>query len=575
MRVSDGTTFQSQRARALGVQGKFTLMFALVGLALIAVVAVGSRLSLGSIHQFEQVTLPLQRDAVDVISMEAEFKKQVQEWKDTLLRGQNPENLAKYWGAFEQREKAVYSQGEALVRQTLDPQARDIVTQFLAAHKTMGEKYRAGLQRFKDANFDSSAGDKAVAGMDRPPTELLTKAKDRLTALAKESAGEGIDKGLMAVWISLTLTAVLTVIGIGVLAVGAGRIVVRPLVNLTRALSTLASGNTAIEERDRTVDRRDEIGDIARSVSILRDKMVEADRLRGAQKEMEAKAAAEKRAAMVKVADEFEASLKDVVRLVSSSATELRATAQSMSSTAEQTNTRATAVAAASEQASANVQTVATAAEELSTSIIEISRQVAESAKVTGKAVDDTARTNASVQGLAAAAQKIGDVLKLINDIAGQTNLLALNATIEAARAGEAGKGFAVVASEVKSLANQTAKATEDIAAQIGAIQSATGEAVSAIDEITTTVRHVNEIATSIASAVEEQGAATKEIARNVQQASAGTSEVSSNIAGVTQAAADTGSASSQVLGAAGELAKQSERLRSQVDGLIAKIRTA
>ena len=226
----------------------------------------------------------------------------------------------------------------------------------------------------------------------------------------------------------------------------------------------------------------------------------------------------------------------------------MHSSAEAMTSTAEEASRQSTAVAAASEQASTNVQTVAAASEELSASIVEISRQVAQSASIAGRAVDEAAATNKSVQGLAEAAQKIGDVVKLINDIAGQTNLLALNATIEAARAGEAGKGFAVVASEVKSLANQTAKATEDIASQVDAIQSATNTPSRRSRASAKTIGEINEIATTIASAVEEQGAATKEISRNVQQAAPGTNDVSSNIAGVTQAAGETGQSAGQVL---------------------------
>ena len=347
----------------------------------------------------------------------------------------------------------------------------------------------------------------------------------------------------------------------------------RPIGGMTAAMNRLAA-------RDMTVaipgmGRGDEIGAMATSMQVFKDNMIEADRLRSEQEESKKRAEIEKKAAMNRMADEFEASVKDIVQAVSSASTELQTTARDMTATAEETSRQSTAVAAASEQASTNVQTVASAAEELSSSIAEISRQVSESAKIAGQAVDEAARTNEKVQTLAEAAQKIGDVVKLINDIAGQTNLLALNATIEAARAGEAGKGFAVVASEVKSLANQTAKATEEIAGQVNSIQDATGEAVGAIQHIGGTIGRLSEIATTIASAVEEQGAATQEIARNVQQASAGTAEVSSNISGVTQAAADTGTAASQVLGSSGELSQQSEMLRHNVDSFIATIRAA
>ncbi|HWA46609.1 MAG TPA: methyl-accepting chemotaxis protein [Hypericibacter adhaerens] len=258
--------------------------------------------------------------------------------------------------------------------------------------------------------------------------------------------------------------------------------------------------------------------------------------------------------------------VKEVVGVVASSASEMETSAQSMSATAEETNRQSTAVAAASEQAATNVQTVASAAEELSASIREIQQQMANSARIAQQAVEQVDRTDATVTGLAQAAEKIGEVVNLISDIASQTNLLALNATIEAARAGEAGKGFAVVASEVKNLANQTAKATEEIGQQIAAMQTATGDSVQAIRGIGETIKQISEVTTTVASAVEQQGAATQEISRNVQQAAAGTQEVSSNITGVQQAATQTGTAAGQVLSGARELAKQGQQLNTEIE---------
>ena len=389
----------------------------------------------------------------------------------------------------------------------------------------------------------------------------LLRQADRIRAGAESALWTAVGVALALFGLTIALGFVIV------------RGITRPVAGMTGAMSELARGDRTVEVPG--VGRRDEIGDMAASVQVFKQKMIEADRLRGEQEEMKRRADEEKRAAMGKLADEFAASVQGVVGAVSSASSQLQSTARSMSSTAAQASQRSTAVAAAAEQASANVQTVASAAEELSSSIGEISRQVAESTRIATQAVEEAGRTNAQVQALAEAAQKIGDVVKLINDIAGQTNLLALNATIEAARAGEAGKGFAVVASEVKSLATQTAKATEDIAAQVKSIQGATTDSVQAIGLITGTIARINEIATTVASAVEEQGAATKEIARNVQQASAGTAEVSTNIAAVTQAAGETGAASSQVLTAAGELSKQSEALHLQVDAFISKVRAA
>ncbi|HEX9464564.1 MAG TPA: cache domain-containing protein [Alphaproteobacteria bacterium] len=350
-----------------------------------------------------------------------------------------------------------------------------------------------------------------------------------------------------------------------------GRGIARPITGMTGAMQRLAGGDRSVQIPG--AGRKDEIGQMAAAVQVFKDNMIEADKLRLEQEQAKERSAAEKRSAMNKLADEFEASVKTIVQTVSSATTELQATARSMSATADDANRQSAAVASASAQASTNVQTVASAAEELSSSIAEIGRQVSDSARVAGEAKTQAERTNAEIQGLASAAQRIGDVIKLINDIAGQTNLLALNATIEAARAGDAGKGFAVVASEVKSLANQTAKATEEISAKIAEMQTATGASVAAVQTIGQTIDRIDEIATTIAAAVEQQGAATKEIARNVQQASAGTSEVSSNISLVTEAARQTGQASGQVLEAAGDLARNAETLRGQVDEFLAKVR--
>jgi methyl-accepting chemotaxis protein len=271
----------------------------------------------------------------------------------------------------------------------------------------------------------------------------------------------------------------------------------------------------------------------------------------------------------------FEARTAVLVSMVASAATELESTSRAMASTTGETVAQATNVAAAVEAASINVQTVASAAEELSASISEIARQVAQSSEIADRAVEDANRTDAIVKTLAEGAQKIGDVVGLISTIAGQTNLLALNATIEAARAGDAGKGFAVVASEVKSLANQTAKATDDISRQIAQIQLATKEAVTAIEAITQTIGEVSRIATAIAAAVEEQGAATQEIARNIHEAATGTQQVSVSIAGVSRGASETGAAATGVHDAAGELSKQAEGLSGDVQHFVTEVKAA
>ena len=465
---------------------------------------------------------------------------------------------------------ATYNEASGALQERLrSPKQRELV-------QTVDEQMLIYTWAFLDMAEISLEADRLVNQvMARQATDLarlLNEVRDSQTR-AMHELGEGSRasmSGAMSFIIALSLTAVALGAGLAFLI---GRVIARPVIGMTAAMQRLAGGDTAAEIPAR--GRKDEIGEMSGAVQVFKENMIEAERLRAEQKEAEKRAEADKRAAMNRLADEFESSVKGVVQTVSSASTELQSTAQSMSTTAEETQRQATAVAAASEQASTNVQTVASAAEELSSSIAEIGRQVAESTRIAGQAVEDAGQTNAKVQTLAEAAQKIGEVVKLINDIAGQTNLLALNATIEAARAGEAGKGFAVVASEVKSLAMQTAKATEEIGTQIAAIQGATGEAVTAIKQIGGTIGRVSEIATTIAAAVEEQGAATQEIARNVQQASRGTTEVSSNIAGVTQAAGETGAASAQVLSSSGDLAKQGEALRHQVDSFIARVRAA
>jgi methyl-accepting chemotaxis protein len=344
-------------------------------------------------------------------------------------------------------------------------------------------------------------------------------------------------------------------------------------------MSAMAAVMRRLADHDKNVmiaghDRKDEIGAMAGAVQIFRDNMIKADEQSVVQ--AAERVAKEQRAdKMATLVRNFESTIAGMVGVLSSAATELQATAQSMSSSAAETNHQASSVASAAEEASSGVQTVAASAEELASSIGEITRQVAQSAQIAEKAVADARRTDTIVRALADGAQKIGLVVELISNIAGQTNLLALNATIEAARAGDAGKGFAVVASEVKNLANQTAKATEEISAQVAQLQGATREAVEAIGGIATIIGEVGTIATAIAAAVEEQGAATSEIAKTTQQTAVSTQDVSSSIANVTQAATGTGAAAGQVLSAAGELSKQAEHLTSQVRTFISDVRAA
>ena len=349
--------------------------------------------------------------------------------------------------------------------------------------------------------------------------------------------------------------------------------IAQPMRALVGLLQRMAKGETV--EMIGT-GRGDEIGETARAVDEIKVMLADKARLEAEAKVQQDQILAQQRKAdMFKLADQFEGAVGEIIETVSSASTELEASAGTLTSTATRSQELTTMVAAASEEASTNVQSVASATEELSSSVNEISRQVQESARMAGEAVDQARRTNQRVEELSKAASRIGDVVELINTIAGQTNLLALNATIEAARAGEAGRGFAVVASEVKALAEQTAKATGEIGQQINGIQAATQESVGAIKEISGTIEKLSEISSTIAAAVEEQGAATQEISRNVQQAAQGTQQVSSNIMDVQRGASETGSASSQVLSAAQSLSGDSNRLKLEVGKFLDTVRAA
>ncbi len=414
----------------------------------------------------------------------------------------------------------------------------------------------------------SGAGKAAMDGLRAKAAEVAEIERRLLDERAQiaDAAASGSRQAVL-----LGLLAMLGVATLGILLLNWA--VSRPVRQMTELMGRLAQGDTGTAVPFQ--ERREEVGAIACAVQVFKENLIRTRALEEETALARASAEEQRRAGMRQMADSFEQAVGGIVGMVSSSATELQATAQTMTVTAAETAHQSTTVAAAAEEAAANVNTVAAAAEELGASVQEIGRQVSGSADLAQRAVNEADRTATLVQELSGAVSKIGDVVGLISNIASQTNLLALNATIEAARAGEAGRGFAVVASEVKELASQTARATEEISGQIDQVQGATGQAVSAISSITARIREINAVATTIAAAVEQQGAATQEIVRNVAQASTGTAEVTSNIVGVARASEDTGAAASQVLSSASELSRQSEHLSSEVTHFLNTVRAA
>ncbi|AWB21498.1 HAMP domain-containing protein [Methylobacterium currus] len=486
------------------------------------------------------------------------------------------QEMAGYKDRYDAAEKAALASADTLIalsdspgRKAANEDLRRILVEFFAISERANV---LGLANQNDAAAKLLLVEAApirakVRDAVQPRIEILkAELKQARTEADQASAEAG------ATLVGAATAGLLAAMALALLIVVAG--ITRPLGNLVGVLHRMAQGEIDAEIREAA--RGDEIGAVGRAVEGIRAMVAQKAAEQAEIKRLaDAAAAAERRRTMAELADGFERAVGGIVGRVSASATELQATAGTMTATATETASQSTTVAAAAEEAAANVGTVAAAAEELGASVQEIGRQVQGSASLAQAAVGEADKTGQLVQALRQTSARIGDMVGLISSIASQTNLLALNATIEAARAGEAGRGFAVVASEVKVLASQTARATEEIAGQIGEIQGVTDQAVAAIDAITGRIREISTVTVSIASAVEEQGAATQEIVRNVSQAATGTGEVTGNIAGVARASEETGAAASQVLAAASALSRQSEHLSAEVDRFLATVRAA
>jgi len=555
-----------------------TKIVTLVALLLIAMSGLGG-LGLYNMRAINASTLDIATNWLPCVRLLGEIRAHLLEYRNAIRShvmaptADDKEKVEKRMAQIEERLKKKQQTYEPLISSAEEKKIYEDFTAAWADYKAASMKLLQ-ISRQSVGQVSAEAMEfipKALTPVGARMDEILQKDIDLNDKGADDSTAQAASTYGASLYLVLTILGVAILVGIGA-SVLVIRDIAQGIASIVKPMQNFGQGDLSADVPHR--GETTEIGSMADALQVFKEALI----AKKAADEAAARDAEDKiaRAQRVDAATrQFERAIGEIVETVSSASTELEASAGTLTATAGHAQELTTAVAAASEEASTNVQSVASATEEMSSSITEISRQVQESARIANDAVDQARKTNDSVSMLSAAAARIGDVVELINTIAGQTNLLALNATIEAARAGEAGRGFAVVASEVKALAEQTAKATGEIGQQITGIQAATDQSVTAIKEIGQTIGRMSEIASTIASAVEEQGAATQEISRNVQQAAQGTQQVSANITDVQRGATETGSASSQVLSSAQSLSQDSNRLKTEVARFLDTVRAA
>ncbi|MDH6258316.1 HAMP domain-containing methyl-accepting chemotaxis protein [Bradyrhizobium sp. BR13661] len=554
---------------------KVALIVTVMGIALVAVAAFGTRELSATVDGFSELTamqsaaLNLTRVLRRIETYHAALYAVMTETTEAgnanrlKIANQNRDEVGQYLTAAEQDDPTRANEIKSISDQLKTVFAGcDPVLQAGAAASSPAENAKAAERAHKECDPLIDASLARVAAFTADVSKAVVQRKEVINRDARS-----------ATWTVMSVSGGGLLLGIAIALFIGFKAMSQPIARLKLAMEGLARNDLKTEVPEK--DRSDEIGEMAKTVEVFKTNAIEVERLKAAQVEAEKQAAEQRKRDMFNLADGFERAVGEIIDTVGSASTELEASSSTLATTAQRAQELTSVVAVASGEATGNVQSVATATEELSSSVNEISRQVQESARMASEAVNQARTTTERVSELSVAATRIGDVVELINTIAGQTNLLALNATIEAARAGEAGRGFAVVASEVKTLAEQTAKATGEISQQISGIQNATQESVTAIRDISATIERLSEVSSTIAAAVEEQGAATQEISRNVQQAAHGTQQVSSNITDVQRGAAETGSASTQVLSTAKMLATDSNRLKDEVGKFLRTVRAA